>query len=83
MPRQLATTKTSAALLRQRQAHQQALRDALLETVDKLHRRRASDIPDGLIDDYVQLDWLEWHGGGLRLTTTGQNLCRQLSGLRS
>jgi hypothetical protein len=43
--------------------------------VDLLHRRRASEIPDG----YVALNWLEWHGGGLRLTITGSNVCRQLT----
>ena len=54
------------------------LRDALLATVDMLHRRRARDIPEGYIDDYVALHWLEWHGGGLRVTTTGENVCRQM-----
>jgi hypothetical protein len=54
------------------------LRGALLATVDMLHRRRARDIPEGYIDDYVALHWLEWHGGGLRVTTTGENVCRQL-----
>lgn len=58
-------------------------RKALLKTqftgaVDKLHRRRAAEIPEADIDGYVSLDWLEWHGGGLRLTTTGENVCRQL-----
>ena len=55
------------------------LRNALLATVDLLRRRRASEIPDGYIDGYVALDWLEWHGGGLRLTVTGSNVCRQLT----
>ena len=55
-----------------------ALRDSLLDTVDKLHRHRACEIPDGFIDDYVSLHWLEWHGGGLRVTTTGENVCAQL-----
>jgi hypothetical protein len=56
----------------------QALRHDLLATVDLLKRRRAADIADGYIDDYVALHWLEWHGGALRLTTTGENVCRQL-----
>lgn len=55
-----------------------ALREALLGTVELLNQRRASEVTDGLIDDYVALNWLEWHGGGLRLTTTGQNVCAQL-----
>jgi len=54
------------------------LRDNLLGTVDLLKRRRAGDIEEGYIDDYVALNWLEWHGGGLRLTTTGDNVCQQL-----
>ncbi|MCM5680153.1 hypothetical protein M8A51_11470 [Schlegelella sp. S2-27] len=55
-----------------------ALRDALLATVDLLRRRRAADVPERDIDDYVALDWLEWHGGTLRLTTVGDNVCKQL-----
>ncbi|MGN6529263.1 MAG: hypothetical protein ACTHL8_22955 [Burkholderiaceae bacterium] len=53
------------------------LRDALESAASALHRRRASDIPDGYIEDFVQLDWLEWHGGSLRLTTTGNNVRQQ------
>jgi hypothetical protein len=59
-------------------APRDVLRGALLATVDMLHRRRARDIPEGYIDDYVALHWLEWHGGGLRVTTTGENICRQM-----
>ena len=55
------------------------LRDALLATVDLLYRRRAGDIQEGYIDDYVALKWLEWHGGGLRLTASGNTVWRQLS----
>jgi hypothetical protein len=57
----------------------ETLRNALLATVDLLHRRRASEIPEGYIDGYVALEWLEWHGGGLRLTITGRNVCRQVT----
>jgi len=52
----------------------------LLATVQSLKHRRAAEIDESLIDDYVALNWLEWNGGGLRLTTTGDNVCRQLSG---
>lgn len=58
----------------------QALRSALLSSIDSLYRRRASEIPEGYIDGYVALNWLEWHGGGLRLTTTGEDVRRQLTG---
>jgi hypothetical protein len=55
------------------------LRASLLTTVDLLRRCRAGEIAGTDIDDYVALDWLEWNGGSLRLTTTGSNVCRQLS----
>ncbi|HET7527761.1 MAG TPA: hypothetical protein VFK10_17590 [Burkholderiaceae bacterium] len=54
------------------------LRDALLSTIDLLHRRRAAEVGDRLIDDYLALDWLEWNGGTLRLTATGDNVRRQI-----
>jgi len=54
------------------------LRATLLPTVDLLHRRRADLIGDGMIADYVALHWLEWNGGALRLTVTGQNICDQI-----
>ena len=56
-----------------------ALSDGLLTTVDLLKRRRAADIAETAIEEYVALNWLEWHGGSLRLTTTGENMCRHLS----
>lgn len=59
-------------------ARREALREKLLSTVDLLRRRRASEIDASFIVDYVSLDWLEWHGGSLRLTTTGENISKQL-----
>ena len=56
----------------------QLLRDSLLATIDSLDRRRAAEIGSGFIDDYVALNWLEWNGGALRLTVTGQNVRQQL-----
>lgn len=53
------------------------LRRALQETVDSLQRRRACDIPESYIEDYVALDWMTWEGGSLKLTTTGENIRRQ------
>ena len=43
-----------------------------------LYRRRADLIGEPVIGDYVALHWLEWNGGALRLTVTGQNICDQL-----
>ncbi|NML16478.1 hypothetical protein [Azohydromonas caseinilytica] len=54
----------------------QVLLDGLPVTAKLLHQRQASDIPEGYVEDYLALDWLEWHGGTLRLTITGQNICR-------
>jgi hypothetical protein len=56
----------------------EVLRNALPDSVAMLYRRRACDIPEGFIEDYVALNWLEWHGGALRVTTTGENMCEQL-----
>lgn len=55
------------------------LRGELLVTVDLLKQRRAAEIAEGYIDEYVALHWLEWQGGSLRLTTTGENMCRHLT----
>jgi len=71
----MTTSSVSPPALRR-----EALRDALPATVQSLKDRRAAEIDESLIDDYVALNWLEWNGGGLRLTTTGDNVCRQLSG---
>ncbi|MFM2052212.1 MAG: hypothetical protein RL456_249 [Pseudomonadota bacterium] len=57
----------------------EALRIALPKTVEFLQRRRADLIDVALIDAYVSLNWLEWHGGSLRLTVTGRNVCAQLA----
>jgi hypothetical protein len=74
----MTTSTVSSPALRR-----EALRDALLATVQSLKHRRAADIDESLIDDYVALNWLEWNGGGLRLTTTGDNVCKQLSSGRA
>ena len=49
-----------------------ALHDSLLATVDLLSRRRAGEIPEKTIDHFVAIRWLEWNGGGLRLTASGE-----------
>lgn len=54
------------------------LRAMLPHTRECLQLRQASMIGDELIADYVALDWLEWWGGGLRLTITGRNMCSQV-----
>lgn len=56
----------------------EALRQGLLVTATLLQRRRAGEVAEQDIEDYVALNWLEWQGGSLKLTTTGENLCKQL-----
>ena len=60
-----------------------ALRDNLPIIVQLLKQHLARHIPDGYVEDYLALDWLEWHGGTLRLTITGQNMCRYATSLQS
>jgi hypothetical protein len=55
------------------------LRLALPQAAELLRTRQAGLIAAGDIDDYVELNWLEWHGGSLRLTVTGSNVCSQFS----
>ena len=55
------------------------LRQALPETVDRLKQRHADQIDADDIEAYVALNWLEWHGGGLRLTITGRNMRAQMA----
>ena len=66
LPRSLTTSR------------RETLRDSLLATVDLLRKCRAADVPADDIDDYVSMNWLEWHGGSLRLTEVGGNVCKQL-----
>jgi hypothetical protein len=54
------------------------LRLELPATVDLLHKLRADLIPEQAIEAYVALHWLEWNGGSLRLTATGENVCAQI-----
>lgn len=58
--------KTPAALAK--------LHESLLATVDALSRRRARDIPETTIDQFVAIRWLEWNGGTLRLTAAGESV---------
>lgn len=53
------------------------LRDGLVEAARLLKLRQASAIPTDVIDGCVDRNWLEWRGGGLFLTITGENVCRQ------
>ena len=72
----LPTRNPSAAVTAEAIARER-LRLALPATVELLKQRQADRIADADIEAYVALNWLEWHGGGLRLTITGRNVCAQ------
>jgi hypothetical protein len=55
------------------------LKAEFLAHVQLLKQRRCSDIADGYVDGYVALNWMEWNGGSLQLTVTGDNVRRQLT----
>lgn len=59
-------------------ARKERLRLALPAAVELLRSRQAGLISATQIDEFVALNWLEWHGGSLRLTVTGTNVCSQL-----
>lgn len=71
-------TRISAAATSEAAARER-LRQALPATVDHLQQHQAGRIDDQDIEAYVRLNWLEWHGGGLRLTITGRNVCAQMA----
>ena len=56
------------------------LRLALPAAAELLRTRQAGRIAADDIDDFVELNWLEWDGGTLRLTITGSNVCSQMRG---
>jgi hypothetical protein len=62
-----------------RRLPKETLKAELLAHVQLLKQRRCSDIPEGYIDGYVALNWMEWNGGSLQLTVTGDNVRRQLT----
>jgi hypothetical protein len=62
--------------------HKERLRQALPAAVELLRTRQAGRIGAVEIEEFVNLNWLEWHGGTLRLTVTGSNVCSQLTSAR-
>lgn len=54
-----------------------ALRESLPHAVALLKHRRAAEIAAADLHAYLELNWLEWNGGSLRLTVTGANVCSQ------
>ena len=65
------------ASAREESERKERLRQALPAAVELLRTRQAGLIAPREIEDYIALNWLEWHGGTLRLTVTGSNVCSQ------
>jgi hypothetical protein len=57
----------------------EVLKAEFLAHVQLLKQRRCSEIAEGYVDGYVAQNWMEWNGGSLQLTVTGDNVRRQLS----
>jgi hypothetical protein len=58
-------------------ARKERLRLALPAAVELLRTRQAGMISATEIEEFVAMNWLEWHGGTLKLTVTGANVCSQ------
>ncbi len=69
----------SAIVVPAPEPRRELLKLGLQQAVDLLRGRRADLIDEALIEDCVALNWLEWHGGNLRLTVVGSNVCKQLA----
>ena len=65
------------ASLKEEAERKERLRQALPVAVELLRTRQAGLIAPREIDEFIALNWLEWHGGTLRLTVTGSNVVSQ------
>lgn len=65
------------ASIKEEAERKERLRLALPAAAELLRTRQAGMIEAREIDEFVALNWLEWHGGTLRLTVTGANVCSQ------
>ena len=65
------------ASLKEEAERKERLRQALPAAVELLRTRQAGLIAAREIEEFVALNWLEWHGGTLRLTVTGSNVVSQ------
>ena len=65
------------ASAKEESARKERLRQALPVAVELLRTRQAGLIAPRDIDEFIALNWLEWHGGSLRLTVTGSNVVSQ------
>ena len=65
------------ASLKEEAERKERLRQALPAAVELLRTRQAGLIAAREIEEFIALNWLEWHGGTLRLTVTGSNVVSQ------
>ena len=72
-----AAKATLDASAKEEAARKERLRQALPAAVELLRTRQAGLIAAREIEEFVALNWLEWHGGTLRLTVTGSNVVSQ------
>jgi hypothetical protein len=65
------------ASLKEEAERKERLRQALPAAAELLRTRQAGLIAAREIEEFIALNWLEWHGGTLRLTVTGSNVVSQ------
>ena len=65
------------ASLKEEAERKERLRQALPAAAELLRTRQAGLIAAREIEEFVALNWLEWHGGSLKLTVTGSNIVSQ------
>jgi len=62
------------ASLKEEAERKERLRQALPAAAELLRTRQAGLIAAREIEEFIALNWLEWHGGSLKLTVTGSNV---------
>ena len=65
------------ASLKEEAERRERLRQALPAAAELLRTRQAGLIAAREIEEFITLNWLEWHGGSLKLTVTGSNVVSQ------
>ena len=65
------------ASLKEEAERKERLRQALPAAAELLRTRQAGLIAAKEIEEFISLNWLEWHGGSLKLTVTGSNVVSQ------
>ncbi len=65
------------ASLKEEAERKERLRQALPAAAELLRTRQAGLIAAREIEEFISLNWLEWHGGSLKLTVTGSNIVSQ------